>query len=72
MDSGATSHVTSKLNNLTINTDYKGKGKLCVGDGNNLTISHFGSSFISSNSKPLALNNILHVPKITKNLISVS
>ena len=72
VDSGATSHVTYELDNLSIRSDYKGKGKLYVGDGNPLTISNIGSSYIASNSHPLALHNILHVPKITKNLISVS
>ena len=72
MDSGATSHLTSELDNLSLNSYYKGKAKLCVGDGNALTISHIGSSLLSSRNQPLALNNILHVPKITKNLISVS
>ena len=46
-----------------------------VGDGNTLAISHVGSSYIpssSSHSQSLALHNILHIPKITKNLISVS
>ena len=47
--SGATSHVTSKLDNLSRSYDYKVKGKLCLGDGNTLTISHVDSSFISSN-----------------------
>ena len=72
MDSGAISHVTSKLDNLSLSSNYKGKPKLCVRDGNALTISYIGSSLLSSRNQPLALNNILHVPKITKNLISVS
>ena len=72
MDSGATSHVTSELGNLSISSDYKGKNKLCVGDVKALTISHVGSSLLSSKTQPLLLNNILHVPQITKNLISVS
>ena len=72
VDSGATSHVTSELDNLSIRSYYKGKGKLYVEDGSPLTISNIGSSYISSNSHPLALCNILHVPKITKSLISVS
>lgn len=43
-----------------------------MGDGNALPISHVGSSLIASQSHPLLLNNVLHVPQITKNLISVS
>ena len=71
VDSGATSHVTADLDNLSINSEYKGKGKLYVGNGNSLTISHVGSSFIPTHNHSLALRNVLHVPKITKNLISV-
>ena len=48
MDSGATSHVTLELDNLSLSSDYKGKAKLCVGDGNALTISHIGSFLLSS------------------------
>ena len=64
--------MTSELDNLSISSEYKGKGKLYIGNGNSLTISHIGSSFIPSSLHFLALHNILHVPKITKNLISVS
>ncbi|PON91412.1 Zinc finger, CCHC-type, partial [Trema orientale] len=71
MDSGATNHVTADLSNLALQADYKGKEKLAVGNGSQLSISHIGSSQILT-SKALQLNNILHVPEITKNLISIS
>ena len=64
--------MTADLDNLSINSECKGKGKLYLGNGNSLTISHVGSSFIPTNTHSLALHNVLHVPKITKNLISVS
>ncbi|KAL5766826.1 hypothetical protein ACOSP7_017443 [Xanthoceras sorbifolium] len=75
IDSGATNHITADLNNLSLKNEYKGNEKLAVGNGNLLPISHFGCSYISSNtsaSKPLCLNNILHVPTIIKNLLSIS
>ena len=74
VDSGATNHVTSDLQNLSIQQDYKGKGKLTVGNGSQLNISHIGDIFLhsSSSQKPLILHNTLHVPDITKNLISIS
>ena len=74
MDSGATNHVTADAQNLLTKADYKGKDKLTVGNGSKLTISHIGSSVISHchTRKPLYLNNILHVPNITKNLLSIS
>ena len=74
MGSGPNNHVTSDLNNLSLKNDYKGKGKLIIVNGQKLSISHIGATIIDSNaqSKPFHLNNILHVPHITKNLLSIS
>ncbi|XP_031260691.1 uncharacterized protein LOC116118873 [Pistacia vera] len=74
MDSGATDHVTCNLSQLSISKNYEGEDKLQVGNGEYLLISHTGHSFIPSNlhSKCLYLKNILCVPKITKNLLSIS
>ena len=42
-------------------------------NGNRLHISHVGSSTLKiSGSVPLLLKNVLHVPDIAKNLISIS
>ena len=41
-NSGATNHVTAELDNLTLNAYYKGKGKLVIGDGKSLPITHTG------------------------------
>ena len=74
MDNGASTHVTVDLHNLSTKADYNGKEKLIVSNGSKLDISHIGSSIIESHSsqKPLFLKNILHVPDITKNLLSIS
>ena len=74
VDSGATNHVTANLQNLTLQQDYKGKGKLTIGNGSQLPISHIGDVLLHSShsQKPLVLHNTLHVPKITKNLLSIS
>ncbi|KAL5843241.1 hypothetical protein ACOSQ4_009199 [Xanthoceras sorbifolium] len=56
IDSGATNHITANLNNLSVKNEYKGNERLVVGNGNLLPISHFGCSFIPSQtsaSKPL-------------------
>ena len=42
MGSGPTIHVTSYLNVLSLKNDYKGKGKLIIGNGQNLFMSHIG------------------------------
>ncbi|KAJ9552513.1 hypothetical protein OSB04_016558 [Centaurea solstitialis] len=74
VDSGATNHVTADLGNLSIQSEYTGTDNLVVGSGEPLPITHIGQSVLTSKhvSKPLSLNNILVVPKISKNLVSVS
>ena len=74
VDSGVTNHVTTNLQNLHLHQDYKGKGKLTVGNGSQLKISHIGDMFLNSSHphKQLILHNTLHVPEIAKNLISIS
>jgi hypothetical protein len=37
-----------------------------------LPIHHFGSSSLSSSNATFLLNNVLHVPQIQKNLLSIS
>lgn len=74
MDSGASDHVISKVDQLAIKEDYVGGQQLQVGSGKCLKISH--TSFISLptsfSNRHLYLKNILCVPKITKNLLSIS
>lgn len=50
---------------------YHGNDSLHVGDGNPLPIFHIGSSKLFSPNKTFDLTNILHVPQIQKNLLSV-
>ncbi|KAL2972065.1 hypothetical protein AAZX31_15G234000 [Glycine max] len=67
-DTGAIGHVTPNLHKLNIIDDYTGDDKLQVGNGNNLSISHVGSSSFSD----LTLPNVFLVPELTKSLLSVS
>lgn len=67
-DTGAIGHVTPDLHKLNIIDDYTGDDKLQVGNGNNLSISHVGSSSFSD----LTLPNVFLVPELTKSLLSVS
>ncbi|KAL5794558.1 hypothetical protein ACOSP7_003152 [Xanthoceras sorbifolium] len=65
VDSGATNHITSDINNLSINSTYKGNKTLAVGNRQTLPISHVGKSFLPSNisSFPaIYLDNILFIP----------
>ncbi|KAI9157431.1 hypothetical protein LWI28_022460 [Acer negundo] len=74
MDSGATNHITYDLNNLSMKNRYRGNGKLIVCNGEQLSISDTGYTLVKAHTPPyqLQLRNILHVPQIAKNLLSVS
>uniref|UniRef100_A0A803NJ32 Polyprotein n=1 Tax=Cannabis sativa TaxID=3483 RepID=A0A803NJ32_CANSA len=72
-DSGAMNHCTPDAQNLINRCNYNGPDDIYVGDGTGLPIHHTGHScFLSKSNHILVLNNLLHVPKITKNLLSVS
>ncbi|KAL4291628.1 hypothetical protein GQ457_14G026100 [Hibiscus cannabinus] len=73
VDSGASHHVSPDSSKLVDGVEYSGPGKLIVGNGMHIGISRIGqSSLLSTSSRTLRLNNVLHVPSITKNLVSVS
>ena len=66
--------MTPNSTNLMEKMDYHGPKQVLVGNGAGLTINHVGYSKFQpfSCSSPLKLNNLLHVPNITKNLLSVA
>jgi hypothetical protein len=71
-DSGATHHLTSDLANLNIKAkDYLGSDQIRIGNGKGLSIKHIGATRLSAPISHFDLLDILHVPHITKNLISV-
>lgn len=65
LDTGASSHMTSQAGNLISKRPYYGSDRILVGNG---PISHVGLPHSSSNFK---LNNVLLVPHLKKNWISV-
>ena len=71
-DTGATNHVTPDLNNLSLHSEYVGTDSLAVGNGKSLPISHIGTSHCVSNGSTFNLQDVLHVPTIAQNLLSVS
>lgn len=73
-DSGATNHLSRSFSNLSTRSEYGGENQIYAANGSSFLILHYGSSFPSCTmpSKSLILNNLLHIPSITKNLISVS
>ncbi|CAL1410294.1 unnamed protein product [Linum trigynum] len=72
MDSGTNYHITFDLNNLALHSEYAGPDEVAFGNGNSLPISHSGSSLASFHHHPLRLNNILHVPSASHNLLSIN
>lgn len=72
VDSGATHHVVAKLENPKSLIEYKGKRKLVIEKGEGIKIHKIGDSYqLSTQNKHLALNNVLVVPKISKNMLSI-
>ncbi|KAL4334218.1 hypothetical protein GQ457_07G009890 [Hibiscus cannabinus] len=71
-DTGATHHVTLEASHVHQSADFTGPGKLLVGDGKGLDISKVGNASLSSGNCNLLLHDVLLVPQITKNLISIS
>ncbi|GAU26016.1 hypothetical protein TSUD_64040 [Trifolium subterraneum] len=74
-DSGASHHLTFNPNNLTYRTPYQGQDQVTMGNGQGVSIKSLGfSNFCSPHNSnvQLKLNNLLHVPNISKNLLSVS
>ena len=72
MDSGATDHISSDLDKLTIRDRYMGGDQVHAANGTGMRIEHIGHSILHSPSSNLHLNNILHVPTASKNLVSVN
>ncbi|KAL4324854.1 hypothetical protein GQ457_11G024790 [Hibiscus cannabinus] len=72
VDSGASHHVSPGKANVLHGMDYEGPCMLTVGNGVKVPIRHVGQSSLLAGSRSLKLNQVLHVPNITKNLVSVS
>ena len=72
VDSGASHHITTDLANLSFHSPYTASDQLVIGDGSGLHISHTGSVSLPTCSAPLLLTNVLYVPSMSRNLISVS
>jgi hypothetical protein len=71
-DSGASHHITSDLANLNLKAEeYTGSDQLRVGNGTGLSIHRIGNAHLFTPTLPFTLYNVLHVPHITKNLLSI-
>ncbi|GJZ06535.1 retrotransposon protein, putative, ty1-copia subclass [Tanacetum coccineum] len=70
-DTRANSHVTPDLEAMDNPEAYYGDDALHVGNDKGLPILHIGSSKVYSPQKTFSLKNILHVPELSHNLLSV-
>jgi hypothetical protein len=71
LDSGATDHITSELEKLTLHDHYNGADQIRVANGASMDMLHTGKSIILSSSRPLYLNQVIHVPNAHKQLVSI-
>lgn len=71
-DSEASHHCTPSSSNLEVKAEYKGFNKVLFGNRTSLNISSVDQSSFTSNDHVFRLKNMLHIPHITKNLISIS
>lgn len=69
---GASNHITSNLSNLSLHSSYKGPIKVTIGNGDALPIHYTGSGKISIDLCDFKLSKVLHVPRVSTNLLSVN
>ncbi|XP_019172809.1 PREDICTED: uncharacterized protein LOC109168224 [Ipomoea nil] len=70
--SGASHHATSSTTSLPSFSEYGGPDEIHLADGNRLKITHTGTTVFPTPTRDLSLNNVLCVPKLRRNLVSVS
>ncbi|KAL4197061.1 hypothetical protein AMTRI_Chr04g249360 [Amborella trichopoda] len=70
-DSEASNHITDKLSNLSLHSEYAGPEQIKIGNRTSLSIKNISSSNLITNNATFALRNILHVPSIYRNLLLV-
>ncbi|KAI0501904.1 hypothetical protein KFK09_016849 [Dendrobium nobile] len=74
LDSGASSHMTSDASNVQFPTAYNGSESVSVANGHTVPIQNYRQGLLPlpDSSRKLHLCNLLHVPALTHNLLSVS
>lgn len=82
LNSSATHHLTNNIVNLQIREEFKSIDQLIMGNGQSLSITHVGYAFLSFRASNLssihislhikiAFKDVLLIPSITKNLLSI-
>jgi hypothetical protein len=70
-DSTAIDHMTSDLDKLNMQEKYHGQEQIHTADGSGMHIVHIDKPIIPASTLNIHLNKILHVPSISKNLVSI-
>ena len=70
-NSGTTDHLTANLNNLSLQSQYEGPEQVTMGGGQTLPINHIGNGTLHTKYHNFILKDVLHVPRIAMNLLSV-
>ena len=63
--------MTADLTNLSLASSYPTNETIQIASGEDLSISHIGSSTFHTPFKPLQLNSVLYAPRLSQNLLFV-
>jgi len=63
--------LTTNLNNLSIQSQYRGLDQVTMGNGQSLLINHIGNATLHTKYHNFILKDVLHVPRIAMNLLSI-
>ena len=72
LDSATSHHVTNDLNHLSLYTPYNCHAELIIGYGTSFQITHIGSMSLALPNYNDNVSNVLYVPKIFCNILSIS
>ena len=72
IDSGGTHHLTADIANLAVHSEYQEPNIVLMGNDSGLPIHSTSVSLLCYSAFSFVLKNLLHVPGIIKNLMSVS
>ncbi|PKU81649.1 Retrovirus-related Pol polyprotein from transposon TNT 1-94 [Dendrobium catenatum] len=74
LDSGASTHLTPNASNINYPSAYRGSDVVSIANGSALPIHNTGQGILPlpDSDRKLRLSNLLHVPSLTHNLLSVS
>ena len=63
--------MTNEFGNLQIHEPYHGSDQVTIGDGGSIPIQHTSKGILPTPSHKFLLSNLLYVPQLSSNLLSV-